>query len=280
MIRTCPKCRDFYADDSLLFCLADGTPLVAVEPRDELWSEAQRAVEEKENARRKKERRLKWRRVTLSSMTVMIVVAVIFVVTVNGIIYLKPQTEDESARAESSTPAVPDSPDVSFIPGKPSPQQQPEAWSRPSPSPTSTVITKPTPTPTPRTILSATPTPTPLVDSTPSEPAQTATCTEAYKRLEMEAIVKSFGAAWRRSIEGERERVIAETTQGVRQGVEASLGALEYTSSFFKECKASVVTVRYAWQLRINVNGTVRVVSVPKERRFACMKIGGAWLCR
>ena len=110
MIRTCPKCRDFYADDALLFCLADGTPLVVVEPQQELWREGQRVVEEKENARRKKERRRKWRRVVLTSMTVMIIAAVIFVVTVNGVIYLKPQTQDESARAEASTPGTPSSP--------------------------------------------------------------------------------------------------------------------------------------------------------------------------
>jgi predicted nucleic acid-binding Zn ribbon protein len=251
MIRTCPTCRDFYADDSLLFCLADGTPLVTVAPDSELWSGAQKVVEEKERVLNRERRRVKWRRIALTSITTMIVMAVIFVVTVNGIIYLNHQTEDESARAEASEPATPETPGVDI------PQRRPPAWQRPTP--TSTPITKPTPSPTP--------TPTP-------------TCAEADKRREREAIVKSFGEIWRRRIEGERQRVIAENSPTGSQGVEATLSPLEYASSFFEGCRAASVTVRYSWHLSTSYNGTARVVTVPKERKFACTKTGGAWQCR
>ena len=108
MIRTCPKCGDYYADASLAFCLADGTPLVDVEPLGENWSEGARVIEEKGNALRKQKRRLKWRRFMLSAMTTLIVVMVVCVVVVNSLIYLQPAVTPnpimEPIAAEIATP--------------------------------------------------------------------------------------------------------------------------------------------------------------------------------
>jgi hypothetical protein len=91
MMRLCPKCGDYYADTLLAFCLTDGMPLLNVDPTSENWSEGARVIEEKENALRKQKRKLKWRRVLLSAMTMMIVTMVVLVVAANSIIYLKPK---------------------------------------------------------------------------------------------------------------------------------------------------------------------------------------------
>jgi hypothetical protein len=280
MMRTCPQCLDFYADELLLFCLSDGTPLVGVDPQSEQWSEGQRVIEEKDNVLGRQKRRLKWRRIVLTSMTMLIVAAVVFVVTVNGFIYLKPQAEKESARTDPSTsPATSNSPDVSVIPattGETAPASWPVVDPRPTPSPNAATVTRPTPTPTPRPALPAAPesSPTPFITSAlPS-------CSDEDKGQEREAIIRSFRDTWRRNIEGDRQRIIAENAPERSQGTEATLGALEYTSSFFKACSAGVVTVSYVWRVRTSVNGTIKVLSIPKEKKFACMKIGGTWLCR
>jgi hypothetical protein len=280
MMRTCPTCGDFYSDDLLAFCLSDGTPLVSVAPHGERWVEGQRVIEEKERAERKQRRRLKWRRVVLTAMTMMMAAAVVFVVTVNGFIYLKPQPEAESARAEpSSSPLAPDSPGAPVIPGM-TEETRPTSWPgvkpSPTPSPNTSTVTGPTPTPTPRPV----PTATPVVNPTPFVTTVPAVCSEEEKSREREAIISGYGDAWRRNIEGERQRIISENSPARSQEAEASLGALEYASSFSQSCRAGFVMVRYVWRVRVNLNGTIKVLSIPKEKRFACTKVGASWLCR
>jgi hypothetical protein len=117
MLRTCPKCGDYYADAALAFCLVDGAPLIDVDPDTEIWSEGTRVVEEKENALRKLRRRVKWRRVFMSAMTTVVVTLVVCVVAVNSFIYLRPKQEQEvspkptaietAVKIVASTPTLP-----------------------------------------------------------------------------------------------------------------------------------------------------------------------------
>jgi uncharacterized protein (DUF2141 family) len=67
-MRVCPKCRDYYADRLLGFCLADGTPLVDVDPNSDLWDQAARVIEQKQNVVKTQQRRFKWRRAMLRAM--------------------------------------------------------------------------------------------------------------------------------------------------------------------------------------------------------------------
>ena len=77
MIRTCPKCRAFYADEALAFCLADGWPLLTVAPDSESWQEAVRAIEEKTQSLRKHQHKLRLRRLVLGGMTTLILAMVV-----------------------------------------------------------------------------------------------------------------------------------------------------------------------------------------------------------
>jgi hypothetical protein len=122
MIRTCPRCGDFYAGDALAFCTADGTPLVDVATPGEGWSEGARVVEEKTKALRKRERRLRWRRLMWSAVTTLLVTMVVCVLAVNVYIYLGPK-QKEVAFVPSSTPT-------------PTPTATPSPTLTPSPTPT------------------------------------------------------------------------------------------------------------------------------------------------
>ena len=279
MMRLCPKCGDYYADGSLAFCLVDGTPLKDVEPLGENWSEGARVIEEKENALRKQKRRMKWRRVLLSVMTMLIAVMVVCVVVVNSFIYLNPQQEE----------VVPDKPltPTPWLRDKPGPTASPVAAKIIKPTPTPT----PAPRPSPSPALKSTPTPSPSPRPTPSTSPQLTIapapkCNDADKSREREAIIKRFGDRWRRSIEGERGKVIARNApagaDNALTGVNnagASLGPIEYQVTFIGSCLSGFVRARYVWQLRTNVNGTIKVVTVEREKRYACAKIGGAWFC-
>ncbi|HEX8140025.1 MAG TPA: hypothetical protein VF544_20860 [Pyrinomonadaceae bacterium] len=273
MIRTCPKCGDYYADELLAFCPADGTPLVELAPHGERWREASRIVEAKEKRLREERRRLKWRRVLLRAMTILVVTMVVIVVAVNGLIYLSPQPEEVAEdKPSEDKPTLGPAPAGSLIPstrGKPARATSP----RPVPSPTPRVV-QIKPTPTPDTRQEPTPTPTPSPTPTPLP-----TCSDADRSRELRTIINRYGDKWRRSIEGERQKIIAESVRGGDERAEASLGPLEYESSFLQGCAAALVTARYAWQVSSNLNETVKVVSVPKKKRFTCVKTLGIWLC-
>jgi hypothetical protein len=105
-------------------------------------------------------------------------------------------------------------------------------------------------------------------------------CSEADKGREKETIIKKFGESWRRKFDGERPKIIKENVPDGGVNPEASLSALEYPGARFKECVLGFITVSYSWQVRANVNGTIKNVTVPKEKRFTCVKIFGAWGCR
>lgn len=90
MLRLCPKCGAYSADDSLVFCLADGTPLVDLEPGDEKWREGSRVISEQQSFLEKQRRKLKWRRILLTTTTMLVLVVVVSVVTLNGVFHFKP----------------------------------------------------------------------------------------------------------------------------------------------------------------------------------------------
>src|ERR1051325_11040173 len=77
MMRACPKCGAYYADDSLAFCLSDGTPLVNVNPDSERWNEGSRVIKQKEEGLRKQKRKLKWQWIIASAITALILALVI-----------------------------------------------------------------------------------------------------------------------------------------------------------------------------------------------------------
>lgn len=256
MIRTCPKCGEYYADALLAFCLVDGTPLVDVDLHSESWSAGARVIEAKEQALRKQKSRLKWRRVLTSVMTMLIATMVVCVVAVNSYIYLKPKPEE--IVLVKPTPPAP-SPDESINSVKP---DEPV----PTPSPRPTITLKPSPTPTP--------TPTP-------------TCSKADESRERESIIRKYGDIWGQVIQGDRSTIIAGKAPDGAKNAEAWLaGALKFESAFSKACTESLVTVRYTWNVsyqEINVatqTRTPKVVTVAQNKRFRCVKSSGAWHCR
>lgn len=336
-MRICLKCGDYYADALLAFCLVDGTPLVKVDPLSENWREGTRVIEEKEKALRRRKRRLKWQRVLLSAITMLIAIMVLCVVAVNSFIYLKPE-QAEVALATPSTPATaPAEPVVSITPSvlektSPTPSPSPTQTGTPTPvykisgrvtdgnkalggvsiklvgAKTISMTTDANGNYTFRHLLaggSYTITPdSAKIGFTPhSRSIKNLTqdrsadfvgtvepeCSVADESLERETILNTYKGKWRRNIEGERRKILAEnrpSSVANPKGLvgfanaEATLGEIKYEIRFPKVCRASV-TARYVWQVKTQgtliAQGTVK--AVPKEKRFACAKTGATWIC-
>jgi hypothetical protein len=273
MIRTCPRCGDFYADDSLLFCLADGTPLADVDPRGDAWAVGSRVVEEKERALRGQTRKVMRRRVLMLTTTVLIMTVVVCVVAVHTYVSLAPKPD---------APVV-----VAALTPTPTPTRTPSEtpWPTPTPDVASLPFVYVTPTPTPS------PTPTPTRKTTPTDTKTPAEKCDAKDRQSLrDNIVASHAAAWRRSIEEERASVVKEnvpkgsplTATEVSRG-EATLGEVTYEATFNESCASVSITASYEWTVTWDVysNGQRKKESkhVRRSKTFACEKSGAEWRC-
>jgi hypothetical protein len=96
-MRICPKCNAYY-DDSSTFCVVEGQPLVKVDPGSSNWNEGSRRLQEKQTALRRSKRRLTWRRIVVTALTLSLVTVVVCVVAINGVIYLGPGPAPTPAR--------------------------------------------------------------------------------------------------------------------------------------------------------------------------------------
>jgi cytoskeletal protein RodZ len=234
MIRTCPKCGDYYADALLAFCLADGAPLVNVDPRGESWSECARVIEEKENALSKQKRKLKWRRVVMSAMTMLIATMVVCVVAVNSFIYLKPKPEEVAPAKPPTSAKAP----VKIV---------------------ATNVNTPT-----RDTKSPTP------SRSPSASASLITdCSDYDQRVERAAIIKILDSKLHPNIETDGVKTIVEKNPAGLPRAEATLDANHDVS--FKGCTA-YATVTYSWQ--VIINGTKKSVGPRETKHFTCKKKG------
>jgi hypothetical protein len=117
----------------------------------------------------------------------------------------------------------------------------------------------------------------------PPTPSPTATpkpeCSDADQdRAEQK--VKSFESGWRREIESERAKILAQNVPDGVENSEARLGQIEFQYAFPKRCKAAVVTASYAWQINYSIPGTPsKSKTVARRRTIGCGKVLGMWVC-
>jgi hypothetical protein len=278
MMLLCPKCGDYYADGSLAFCLADGTPLVSVEPNGESWSQGSRIIEQKENALRKHKRRLKWRRVS-SVLTMLIITMTVYAIVAKRYIYLVPPP------SPSPTPSWSPSPMIAI---KETPT--PAVVIKETPTPTIVIKVTPTPviaikvTPTPVIVIKETPTPTIVIkETTTPTPTPTPTpkaCSDADEGRD-EQIIRSYLPTWRRNIQGERAKIIAENVPEGARSTEAILREIELQVTFLIPCKSAAITAGYEWQVSYSLIGAPpKTKIVSRKRTIACGKVFGMWVCR
>ena len=133
-------------------------------------------------------------------------------------------------------------------------------------------------------IIDATPPPTPSPSPSPNASPKL-TCTDEDQDRSLNSI-RSFEPGLRRRIEGERAKIIAANVPDASQEKAAELGRIEFQYSFLEPCRAAEVKATYEWVVSYSPVGIPagsphRInKTVPRQRRFACGKFLGAWVCR
>ena len=245
LLRTCPRCGDFFAGDAPPFCPADGTPLADVDPRGDRLAEGARVVEEKTRLVRRRVRRLKLRRVLTTMMTVVVTMMIVFVVVANYVVYLKPDPEAPRLLA-----AV-----------------------LPSPSPTSPT---PVPVPTPSPTITPSPTPTPVCTDEDRRAAEKLILSSKNRDRWDKAIATDSA---------ERERILAQyapfegmanpgmPTYGVTFTKDCQTATV--TAHYIWRVASPADIVRKEGSREVEVKWR----EVKAKRTFRCSKDGAAWRC-
>lgn len=266
-MKFCPKCRSFYKDANLAFCLTDGIPLVEINQSNSLWSEGTNAIETSHKIAFKKARRQKFAKISRTLVMMILLVMVISVVAMN--IYVNfPNKVNEIA--ESSTP----SPMPSFTP-----KQAETAIVETSPSPTQTATNTPSPTPT--KMPSLTPTKTASPSPSPKETIFTPVC----PANEVTAFIrKNYFERWqgvlRRKIPEFQERFATENNIKINN----TRGELFFEDYFInavpsKNCQSANVTIKFTFVISPiqaqQVNTKMYRFDEPKK----CTRNGSGWVC-
>ena len=113
-----------------------------------------------------------------------------------------------------------------------------------------------------------------------SRPAPAPECSAADESRE-EQTIRRFTPEWRRNIQGERAKIIAENVPDGAAHTEAVLGEIEFQVTFLIPCKSAAITARYAWQVSYSLNGAQSKPKIVSRRRnIGCAKVFGMWVCR
>jgi hypothetical protein len=242
MLRTCPRCGDYFAGDAPPFCPSDGTPLAGADPRD--LDEGERVVKEKARLLRRRVRRLKLRRVMTAMVTVIVMTMVVYVVVGNYVVYVEPDPEEKTLLAAVT----------------------------PTPSPTSpTPVPIPTPSPDITPSPSITPTPTPACTDKDRRDAAKLILGQNRGRWD------EANAPEKQEVI-ERNVPTVLTARGVRERGSGT-ATPTYHVTVTKDCQAATVT--YSWHVTWEAD-LVRQrgeKTVGGAKTFRCSKKRGAWRC-
>jgi hypothetical protein len=277
-MKLCPKCRNFYDDELLRFCLKDGMPLVSVKPNEELWSEATNSIRKTRRIEQKEIRKQQLKKVVTTLITTFIIISVISVIALNSWIYTHPEETAKlrEEKVEVSDPKPAETPNVVEIP----------EISESTPTPTPILektprkdLQTPTPTDTPKPIETPIPTVEPTkTKTTKTKPSPTITATPFVCNTanEADAIKRSWSSYFSQQIRSLQlslnKQYMTREIQIVL--VEVTLG--EFTPNILPNCKSASINHPYDTIL-VYKNGNRK--PIPMSKGFSCSK-SAIWSCR
>ena len=244
----CPKCRAFYDDELLRFCLADGSPLVAVGGNDANWEVGESALRVVKQAVRR-ETVIQWiKQIVWTLITTIIVVSVIYVVVMNTWIYLGGPEKYFPKTVEQSTPT-------------------------PTPTPTPVIeVESPTPTPTLTPIPERTASPTPTATPTPI----LARCDQALEQQRLGVKIDALRAEIRK----DEARIQEKWSRELGDVPPQIVATPEFGSPIVnigEDCRSAKISLSYTWSIRSKVTG--RRTFERDTRTLSCRNDKG-WSCK
>lgn len=300
-MKFCPKCRNFYSDAGLRFCLKDGVPLVAVGKNENLRREGEDFTNRNEQRIKRETFRKQIRKVVSITVTTILTILIISVLTSNSWLYFNPE-EIETAKTETPQPepqpSIEDSSELQSsveMAGEsiPSNEPSPEIIKTPTPTmPTPTPpppikiieppLTPPPPAPPPPPLP-----PTPPLPPAPPTPPPPKMCTEAEKSSATSYIKDNYFNTWRDEIlpqkaEVQRDIISANNLKKDSFSVELKFSKDNIVVTVFPDCQNASVTIKVLWvvtpkpQIKIKVLPPRRNTSLP----YKCRKTGSVWRCQ
>ncbi len=269
MMRFCPKCRTFYDDADLNFCLKDGVPLVNIKENDNLWREGTEVIQQTKYQIRREIFKKQFKKIVSILITTILIVMIISVITINSWIYLNPP-EKEIVQND-----------------KPFPKPEPTIEILPSPSGQKTVSPTPTPkkTPTPTT----TPTPTPKEkDKDIEKPV----CLPNEKAISQNQILATYGKSWRDKFLADRVSVkqsriselekecdkikVPNECKNFVKNTQAELSEQAKTQSVIasSDCQTATANVTFDWT---TFTPQFPSKTISRTKRFSYRKQGKGW---
>jgi type IV secretory pathway VirB10-like protein len=266
MMRFCPKCRTFYDDADLKFCLNDGVPLIKIGENSDLQREGTEAIRQTKHQIRRETFKKQIKKIVSIMITTILMVMIISVITINSWIYFDPQ-EEEIVQNEEPIPTP--EPTIEVLP-KPSPSVQKTV------SPTPTPKKTPTPTPTPKEEIK--------VDVKP-------VCLPNERAVLQNQILTTFGKSWGEKFLADRESVkqtrineLARECEKMKmptecknfiKNTEAELGERKGQSIIAStDCQTVTATVTFEWK---TFTPQFPPKTIPKINRFLYQKQGNGW---
>ena len=305
MLNFCPKCRSFYSDADLRFCLNDGVPLIAVSENENLRREGEDFIRRAERRIERETFRKQIRKIVSITITTTLTILVISVITINSWLYLNPETM-ETAKNETIQPEPQPTVQVSAEPepsvevpaetgstngepspeitGTPTPEPSPTSESFPSPSspptikiintplppPTETPVSIPITTPTPIFVPTITPTPLPVEApiSTPITPEKI--CTQQEKTQAISFIKQRYSETWRKGILNQKEPLQNEIASANdlsfdQISVKLNFSPENISVSISSDCQKAAVNIYVLWTVQANAPD-VKIRVVPPRR--------------
>ena len=250
----CPKCKRFYDDEQLRFCLADGSPLVAVGRNETNWEVGESALRVVKQVA-KRETAIQWiKQIVWTVITTVIVVSVIYVVVMNTWIYFGgpekyfPKTVDESTPTPTELPS-------------PTPTPTPERMDLPTPTPTPDKDRR-SPTPTPYNKEPRTPTPTPLACNVGKE---------------SDEIRRNYASYFFERIKAMQPWLAKQYMTQERQGVLVLVTLNNFQLNISPDCRSASVTHPFQ-AIIFNRNGKQNA-PIDMKKGFSCNK-DRRWRCQ
>lgn len=311
MLNVCPKCRSFYSDADLRFCLEDGVPLVAVSGSENLRREGEDFIRRTERRVRRETFRKQIRKIVSIIITTILTILVISVLTINSWLYLNPETmetaknetiqpepqptieasaETEPSAEPSAEPVLPDGEPSPEITGTPKPEPSPALEMSPALTPTPTIEVVKTPTQTRPPPITSAPVSPPIPIETPvSPPIPTAEICSQEERSRADLFIKNkYIEIWRKDILKQKEPLQSEIASANdisfdRISVKLNFSPERISVLISPDCQKAAVKIQVLWTVQANAPN-VKIRVLPPRRNsvlpYRCEKTGSSWNCK
>lgn len=260
-IKYCRKCKNFYDDELLKFCLNDGSPLAQIDQTYEIWKEGINKILQTKKLIRRETRKNQIKKIISILITSILIIMVISVVTLWSWVYVnKPEVEIQK--------------EISIPIAEPSPSSTTEILLVDLETPT------PTPPPTPETSPSITPLKSLTPQISPTNISNMPICNDKEKLKIKNYLEKNyFGIFFQSVVNVEKDKPIVYFKQKYPFLLQREFTAYPSlgVSINIVDCSNPKVQVNYSFLPSIKLD--INIEPYKNSLTLDCKKKNNNWAC-